>query len=223
MIPTQGESNKNTAQYTGRDNDNTGLYYYRARYYAPELKRFISSDPIGLSGGLNTYEYVGGDPLNATDPSGQIAMVIPIGINYGRCVLMCVAMEMIMDPCQTMGEAAQTCALECLNPMNWGGKGAAGKMAAKSSSAARREAMRKAGTPTSRSATSQSGKEGQRQTTTEGADGKPRVQTQHPADQAHPQPHWHDAAPKIDSATGEIRINNQGQIKYQNGGTTETY
>ncbi|MBA3582426.1 MAG: hypothetical protein H0W44_08270, partial [Gammaproteobacteria bacterium] len=39
----QGESNKNTAQYTGRDNDNTGLYYYRARYYAPELKRFISS------------------------------------------------------------------------------------------------------------------------------------------------------------------------------------
>ncbi|MBA3582891.1 MAG: hypothetical protein H0W44_10635 [Gammaproteobacteria bacterium] len=67
----QGESNKNTAQYTGRDNDNTGLYYYRARYYAPELKRFISSDPIGLAGGLNTYAYVGGDPVNFTDPSGH--------------------------------------------------------------------------------------------------------------------------------------------------------
>ncbi|MBA3582893.1 MAG: hypothetical protein H0W44_10645, partial [Gammaproteobacteria bacterium] len=67
----QGESNKNTAQYTGRDNDNTGLYYYRARYYAPELKRFISSDPIGLRGGLNTYEYVGGDPVNYIDFSGN--------------------------------------------------------------------------------------------------------------------------------------------------------
>ena len=43
----------NPFQYTGRENDGTGLYYYRARYYSPTLARFISSDPIGLGGGIN--------------------------------------------------------------------------------------------------------------------------------------------------------------------------
>ena len=38
----------NSYQYTGRENDGTGLYFYRARYYAPALGRFISEDPIGL-------------------------------------------------------------------------------------------------------------------------------------------------------------------------------
>ncbi|MDC0994055.1 hypothetical protein OAR16_00445 [bacterium] len=38
-------------QYTGCDNDDTGLYYYRTRYYDPVLKRFVSEDPIGLMGG----------------------------------------------------------------------------------------------------------------------------------------------------------------------------
>jgi RHS repeat-associated protein len=41
----------NMSQYTSRENDATGLLYYRARYYDPVLKRFISSDPIGLAGG----------------------------------------------------------------------------------------------------------------------------------------------------------------------------
>ena len=49
-----GETSSNPFQYTGRENDNTGLYYYRARYYDPGMGRFISSDPIGLRGGLNT-------------------------------------------------------------------------------------------------------------------------------------------------------------------------
>nr|WP_307733504.1 DUF4329 domain-containing protein [Duganella violaceicalia] len=60
----------NPFQYTGRENDGTGLYYYRARYYAPAFGRFISSDPIGLSGGANTYRYVGDNPLALTDPWG---------------------------------------------------------------------------------------------------------------------------------------------------------
>lgn len=62
--------NGNPFQYTGRENDGTGLYYYRARYYSPMLQRFISSDPIGLSGGINTYGYALGQPTRYIDPSG---------------------------------------------------------------------------------------------------------------------------------------------------------
>ncbi|MCI0417646.1 MAG: RHS repeat-associated core domain-containing protein, partial [Acidobacteria bacterium] len=39
-------SSGNSAQFTGRENDGTGLYYYRARYYHPTLQRFISEDPL---------------------------------------------------------------------------------------------------------------------------------------------------------------------------------
>ena len=58
-------------RYTGRKLDDlTGLYQYRARWYDPELARFISQDPIGLAGGINPYEYAAGDPVNLRDPSG---------------------------------------------------------------------------------------------------------------------------------------------------------
>ncbi|MBI3562426.1 MAG: RHS repeat-associated core domain-containing protein [Gammaproteobacteria bacterium] len=65
-----GPQDANALQYTGRETDTTGLDYYRARYYDPQLKRFISSDPMGLEGGLNTYGYVGGNPIGAVDPYG---------------------------------------------------------------------------------------------------------------------------------------------------------
>ncbi|MGH9995284.1 MAG: RHS repeat-associated core domain-containing protein, partial [Nitrososphaeraceae archaeon] len=58
-------------QYTGRENDRTGLYYYRARYYAPLLSRFISEDPIRFeSRTTNLYGYVHNDPVNLVDPLG---------------------------------------------------------------------------------------------------------------------------------------------------------
>ena len=65
-----GEDEANPVQYTGRENDATGLYYYRARYYDPVLKRFISEDPIGLGGGINFHAYVGGNPIVNVDPEG---------------------------------------------------------------------------------------------------------------------------------------------------------
>jgi RHS repeat-associated protein len=46
-----GSASTNSQQYTGRENDGTGVYYYRARYYSPGFGRFISGDPIGLAGG----------------------------------------------------------------------------------------------------------------------------------------------------------------------------
>jgi RHS repeat-associated protein len=59
--------------YTGREQDNeTGLDYYRARYYDAALGRFISEDPIGFAAGdTNIYRYVGNSPTNAIDPSGN--------------------------------------------------------------------------------------------------------------------------------------------------------
>jgi RHS repeat-associated protein len=66
-----GTSITNPYQYTGRENDGTGLYYYRARYYHPQLQRFISEDPIEFAAGdVNLYVYVWNNPLAYIDPSG---------------------------------------------------------------------------------------------------------------------------------------------------------
>src|SRR6266508_703778 len=71
---TLGADDGNSIQYTGRENDGTGLYFYRARYYDPVLKRFISEDPFGLSGGLNMHAYVEGNPISFVDPNGMLIM-----------------------------------------------------------------------------------------------------------------------------------------------------
>ncbi len=57
--------------FTGREWDpETGLYYYRARYYDPRLGRFISEDPILWAGGENFYSYVKNRPATLSDPQG---------------------------------------------------------------------------------------------------------------------------------------------------------
>ena len=65
-----GTEEGNATQYTGRENDETGLFYYRARYYDAVLKQWMSEDPIGISGGSNVRAYVGGNPVSFGDPSG---------------------------------------------------------------------------------------------------------------------------------------------------------
>ena len=50
--------------------EETGLHYNGHRYYDPNTGRYITSDPIGLAGGINTYAYVGNDPLGSVDPLG---------------------------------------------------------------------------------------------------------------------------------------------------------
>jgi RHS repeat-associated protein len=61
----------NSLRFQARPYDNeTGLYYFRARYYDPSLARFISEDPVGLASGINPYAFEGNDPVNGSDPSG---------------------------------------------------------------------------------------------------------------------------------------------------------
>jgi RHS repeat-associated protein len=59
--------------YTGQriDPETNGLYYYRARHYSPAWGRFLQVDRIGYGGGNNLYTYVGNDPLNCVDITGN--------------------------------------------------------------------------------------------------------------------------------------------------------
>ena len=71
--------------YTGREFDTeSGLSYYRARYFDPSSGRFLQKDPIGLSGGINLYGYVSNNPVNLTDPFG-------LSPSFTDCFIRCAA------------------------------------------------------------------------------------------------------------------------------------
>jgi len=65
----------NRFMFTGREYDKeTGLYYYRARYYNPQIGRFLQTDPVGYKAGMNWYAYCINNPLSFMDPSGLISV-----------------------------------------------------------------------------------------------------------------------------------------------------
>ncbi len=70
FVSQTGAASTSSYKFTGREDDGSGLYYYRARYYQPRFQRFISEDPIRFRGGINLYGYVRNNPIKQTDPTG---------------------------------------------------------------------------------------------------------------------------------------------------------
>jgi len=80
--PSNTSSVGNNSLFTGREYEiETGLYFYRARFYDPKIGRFLNEDPIGLNDGLNLYSYVKQNPINRVDPTGKVGILL-IPINY---------------------------------------------------------------------------------------------------------------------------------------------
>lgn len=80
-LKQEGDEIKQPYAFTGREFDKeTGLYFYRARYYDPKIGRFISRDQVVGSASfpqsLNRYSYVYNNPANYIDPNGDVALLI---------------------------------------------------------------------------------------------------------------------------------------------------
>jgi RHS repeat-associated protein len=99
---------ENPYAYTGREFDvETGLYYYRARYYDPRTGRFLQHDPIGMQGGMNLYAYALGNPIKLTDPLGLASFL-------GSCGSTLIQRVIILDlyfeqPCDNHDKCYSRC------------------------------------------------------------------------------------------------------------------
>jgi RHS repeat-associated protein len=82
---TPSGTNASTFQFTGRENDGTGLYYYRARYYSSLYQRFIAEDPLdSVRDGTGSYAYVRNDPIRFERPYGKTSDCHPCADLHSR-------------------------------------------------------------------------------------------------------------------------------------------
>jgi RHS repeat-associated protein len=77
-VAVEDANHTNPYMFTGQRFDiETGLYYYRARYYNPYTGRFLQTDRINYGDGMNWYAYCRNNPTNFVDPSGNILLIVP--------------------------------------------------------------------------------------------------------------------------------------------------
>jgi RHS repeat-associated protein len=86
--------------YTGREWDEAlQFYYYRARFYDPSNGRFLSQDPLMFAAGdTNLYRYVGNNPVDLIDPTGNTAMTECAIVRFGMLAvdMQCTAIQMLL-------------------------------------------------------------------------------------------------------------------------------
>jgi RHS repeat-associated protein len=140
---SSGGSISGAPGFTGRTASSaTGLQYNRDRYYNPVLGRFISQDPIGQGGGVNTYAYVGGDPVNKVDPSGDAGVlalaVVGIALGFGLGLALEVGIGLAIDGLMMAAgeEAVELGAAEVMGEALAEGEVAAGEAAGAGEAAA---------------------------------------------------------------------------------------
>jgi RHS repeat-associated protein len=126
---TPALSNLGRYQFTGQFYlPEIGLYDYKARLYSPTKGRFMQTDPAGYQDGLNWYLYVHNDPVNGSDPSGDLA--IETGCGAG-------------DICTSTDPEASNAAAQRVDP---NGRGPAGERAAGIQSGAKARIPSRTGT-----------------------------------------------------------------------------
>jgi len=100
-VAAEDPNHPNSFLFTSRRFDReTGLYYYRARYYNPYIGRFLQTDPVGYDVDMNLYRYCMNNPLNLVDPTGACCDPCepnepndpcdPCGVNFNYPLPICV-------------------------------------------------------------------------------------------------------------------------------------
>jgi RHS repeat-associated protein len=110
-VAASDPNHANPFLFTGRRFDaETGLYYYRARYYNPHIGRFLQTDPIGYAGGLNWYAYCGNNPTVLVDPWGLCDGQSGWGDSYLERALKQLVLGDYTEDVTLLGTAAQIAA-----------------------------------------------------------------------------------------------------------------
>jgi RHS repeat-associated protein len=103
------------------EDQETGLHYNYRRYYDPQTGRYVTQDPIGLEGGINLYRYANADPVNLTDPTGEILpQAAAFAACMGACALETAAENFVTGECTNWGSTATDCAVGCAAGMGLG-------------------------------------------------------------------------------------------------------
>jgi len=218
-------------------NTGTGLLCLTHRYYDAGTGRFVTHDPIGYKGGINLYGFAGNNPVNESDPNGfspagdaaGVVGLIPGPI--GEAANLASGLDSLAEgdyvgaalslggEVPGLGEFATGAKiLRAVNRVRKAKRVAkiAEEAEVITSRAARREAMRKSGIPTSQQPVSQMKTAGGRQyeygMPKSGGGNRDVVVTQHQADEVHPRPHW-------ESGTAKDRLQNDplGRRSYFGG------